>query len=126
MNTNSEKFSIDVIGDVTGNTWKGVFQAKIRLGKRDELRQDELRRELLGANPSGATPRAQNIAEVYSFCMAHIMDAPQWWKMNADGLDLEDDNVAGAVYDNIVRLISEADQKLKAQTEAAKAELSKE
>jgi hypothetical protein len=123
--SNEEKFSIDVVGDVTGQPWKGVFKTKIRLSHRDELRQDELRRDLLGKNPQFATPRIMNTADVFSFVLAHVLEAPQWWKMNGEGLDLEDDNVVAEVYGNIVEKKSEAAKKLKGDAEAAKADLAK-
>lgn len=124
-NPNEAKFSIDVTGEVTGKPWKGVFKSKIRLSHRDQLRQDEIRRDLLGKNPETASPRAQNAADVFSFVLIHLIEAPQWWAMNGNGLDLEDDNVVAEVYGKIVEIKVEAQKKLKDEAEAAKAELAK-
>lgn len=123
--TNEAKFSIDVTGEVTGKPWKGVFKTKLRLSHRDQLKQDEIRRDLLGKNPETASPRAANAADVFSFVAIHLIEAPQWWAMNGSGLDLEDDNVIAEVYGKIVEAKVEAQKKLKDEAEAAKAELSK-
>jgi hypothetical protein len=125
-NLNEAKFSVDVTGEVTGKPWKGVFKTKIRLSHRDQLRQDEIRRELIGKNPEGASPRAQNTADVFAFVLVHLLETPQWWSMAGNGLDLEDDNVIADVYGKIVDIKVEAQKKLKEDAEAAKAELEKE
>lgn len=124
-NLNEAKFSIDVTGEVSGQPWKGVFKAKLRLSHRDQLRMDEIRRDLLGKNPETASPRAQNSADVFSFVAIHLLEAPQWWKMNGEGLDLEDDNVVAEVYGKIVEAKVEAQKKIKGEGVAAQAELSK-
>ena len=123
--SNVEKFSIDIEGEISGKTWKGMFATKIRLSHRDQLKQDELRRDLLGAKPEHASPRAQNAAEVFSFVLAHLTESPQWWSMNGNGLDLEDDNVVGEIYGKIVEIKLKAQEKLKADAEGAKADLAK-
>jgi hypothetical protein len=125
MTANSEKFSIDVTGDVTGRPWKGVFETKLRLSHRDQLRQDEIRRELLGARAEHASNRAINQAEIFSTIAAHLTKVPEWWTVNGGGLDLEDDNVIGAVYDRIIELKGEAAKKAKGEADAAKTELAK-
>lgn len=125
MNSNIEKFSVDTEGEVTGKTWKGMFSTKVRLSHRDQLRQDEIRRDLLGKNPESASPRANNVAEVFSFIAVHVVESPQWWSMHANGLELEDDNVVGEVYEKIAKIKLEAQDKLKKDAESAKAELAK-
>lgn len=121
--SNTEKFTVDVTGDFTGKTWKGVFATKVRLSHRDQFRQDEIRRDMLGKNPDTASPRAQNSAEVFSFVLAHLVDAPQWWTVNGNGLDMEDDNVVAEIYVKIVDIKLAAQNKLKADAEAARKEL---
>lgn len=123
--SNIEKFSVDLEGEISGKTWKGMFSTKIRLSHRDQMRQDELRRDLLGKNPEHASPRAQNAAEVFSFVMTHLVETPQWWSMNGNGLDLEDDNVVGEVYGKIIEIKVKAQEKLKADADAAKGDLAK-
>lgn len=107
------QFSISVTGESTGEKWTGSFKMKTRLSHRDQLRLDQIRRDLLGPNPDGASPRAQNQAEVFSFIAVHLLDAPMWWKSNDNGLDLQDDNVVAEVYAQITKAKSDAIEKLK-------------
>ena len=123
--SNEAKFTVDVTGETTGKPFKGIFKTKLRLSHRDQLRQDEIRRELLGKNPETASPRAQNAAEVFSFVLAHLIETPTLWSVNGNGLDLEDDNVVSEVYSKIVEAKVEAQNKLKAEADAAKVELTK-
>jgi hypothetical protein len=121
--TNTEQFTIDVVGDTSGKTFKGLFKTKVRLSHRDQLRMDEVRRDLLGKNPEAAGVRAQNQADVFSLIAVHIIEAPQWWGANGAGLDLEDDNVIAEVYGKIVDVKTEAQKKLKDAAEAASKDL---
>lgn len=125
MSDNSVKFSINVTGENTGEKWAGVFTTKLRLSHRDQLRMDQIRRDLLGPNAATASPRAQNQADVFSEIAIHIVDAPQWWKMQGDGLDLEDDNVISTIYGEIMKAKTEARKKFDDEATAAKAELEK-
>lgn len=126
--TNSEKFTIDIIGETTGKPWKGVFETKLRLSHREFLRQDMIRRELIGPVPQGTapSPRATNTAELLSFAQIHLKTVPQWWSMNGDGLDFEDDNVIGAVYEKIVEVKLQKVKEAKEKAEADKAVLEKD
>lgn len=125
MSSNSESFTVDVVGENTEQPWKGLFKTKLRLSHRDYLRQDEIRRGLLGEKPENASPRAANTADLFSFISVHLLEAPQWWTMNQDGLALEDDNVIGEVYSRIVEKKAEAAKKAKEKAEADLKELSK-
>ncbi len=122
---NSEQFSIDVTGETTDKVWKGVFKTKLRLSHKDYLKQDEIRRGLLGEKPESASPRAQNTADLFSFVLIHLIEAPQWWSMNGNGLDLEDDNVIGEIYGKIVELKVADQKKLKDKADADKAAIAK-
>lgn len=119
-------FSINVTGEETGKAYPGLFKTKVRLSHADQLRQDEMRRELLGKNAEYASPRALNQAEVFSYIWVHLTESPQWWGAHRNGLDLEDDNVLGEIHDNIVKARAEYREKLKAEAEAARQELTKD
>lgn len=123
--TNLEKFSIDCIGETTEKAWKGVFSCKLRLSHKDYLKQDEIRRDLLGTKAESASPRAQNTAELFSFVLIHLLESPQWWTMNGNGLDLEDDNVVAEVYGKIVELKVAAQKKVKDGADGDKAAIAK-
>lgn len=125
MTSNSEQFSINVTGEVSGEKYPGVFKTKLRLSHRDQLRMDEIRRELLGKSPEHASPRAQNQADIISTIIVHLLDAPLWWKSSGDGLSLEDDNILGEIYGKIMEVKAEAQNKLKKEAETAKVDLAK-
>lgn len=125
--TNSEQFTIDIVGEVSEQTWKGLFKTKIRLSHRDHLRQDEIRRDLIGPQPPGVSPgpRAGNTADLLSFIQIHLLESPQWWTMNGNGLDFEDDNVISEVYGKIVDLKVKATDKAKTKADEDKVALTK-
>ena len=124
MPNDTASFSIKVTGDVTGETWHGSFKTRLRLSHRDQFRQDQIRRELLGGvNPESASKRALNAAEVFSVIAIHIFDAPKWWLQADNGLLLEDDNVIAAVYEEILKAKAEAMSALVKKGEEAKADL---
>jgi hypothetical protein len=114
-------FTIDVTGELSGETFKGKFTTKLRLSHRDQMFADRERRRLLGDTPEYATARCHNQAEVFSRLMAHLVDSPSWWREADHGLDLVDDDVVAKVYAEIQNAISrEDDDKLKKVEEAQK------
>ena len=100
---NEAKFSISLVGDVTGTTWSGAFKMKLRLSHREQLKRDEYRRSLLGADPDHASPRALSTAECFSEITAHLVEMPKWWILLDNGMDLEDDNVVAEIYNNVIK-----------------------
>lgn len=125
MNKATGSFTINIIGDTTGENYRGVFEVRTRISHRDNLREDEIRRTLLGTNPTTATPRAANTAEVFSQLHNRIVKAPTWWTGSDGGQDLEDDNVIAAIYENMIKARQESLDELKSQAEKAKEELAK-
>ena len=126
MAINSEQFSVNVKGEVSGEQYAGVFKTKLRLSHRDQLRMDQVRRELLGDHADSASPRAQNQADVFSVLAIHLVgDVPKWWEGSNGGLDLEDDNVIAAVYEGVMKAKADAIKAIKGEAEEAKKELAK-
>lgn len=120
------EFSISVVGEVTGESYKGVFKAKPFLSHRDTMTQDQMRRDLLGTKPESAGTSAISSALVFSKIWIHLTGAvPNFWKDASNGLDLLDEAPVVAVYDNIVRIEKEAVQALKKEGEEAAADLKK-
>jgi hypothetical protein len=123
------EFSVDVVGEVTGETFKGVFKAVPRLSHRDNLRRDQLRRDLLGSKPEDASVDATNVSAVFSKLWVHLVEFPSWWKDSKNGLELLDETPVAAVYDNVARIEREAieaiQKKAQAQVEAVAEEAAK-
>lgn len=115
----NQEFSIDKIGEVSGETFKGVFKVKIRLTHRDLLLQDQMRRDLLGPKPESASPSAVSTSMVFAKIWTHLVDAPNWWKDAGNGIELVDEAPVVAVYDSIIKIESDAIEALKKQGDAA-------
>jgi hypothetical protein len=116
-------FTIDVTGSITGETYKGAFKARPRLSHRDQLKRDQFRRELLWGDGAGAGGCANNISQIFAKIWVHLAESPSWWKDAANGLDLTDEEPIVAVYEQILKLESEAIAAIKAKAEEAKKEL---
>lgn len=117
------EFSINVTGEVTGETWRGIFKAKPRLSHRDTLLQDQMRRDLLGPKAVEAGQSAQASAMVFSKIWVHLTEAPNWWKDAANGVDLLDEAPVVAVFDAITKMEKEATEKVKKEAEKAAEDL---
>jgi hypothetical protein len=120
------EFSVNVVGEVTGETFKGVFKAVPRLSHRDNLRRDQLRRDLLGGKADEASPDALNVSLVFSKIWVHIVDAPGWWKESGNGVNLLDEAPIAAVYDNVARIEREAIEALQKKTADVAKEVAEE
>jgi hypothetical protein len=120
---NDAPFTISLVGEASLETWAGTFRAKTRLSHRDQLSKDARRRELLGNQPGTSTERALTTAMILAELSVRLTDAPKWWSEKGGGLDLEDDNVIGAVYDKAMTIEKEAADDKKKKAEAAQAEM---
>ena len=116
-------FTVHVVGDVSQTPFDGAFKCRVKLSYRDQLRMDQVRREILGPDGPNASPRAQNTAELLSQLAIHLCDSPNWWKDSNGGLDLMDDNVLAAVWEQVRSIKQAATDAAKAAAEAVKAEL---
>ena len=103
MTDNEGSFSISLTGDVTQEKWLGNFKCKLRLSHRDSLAKDVYRRQLLGANPDQASGRAASLAFIASELSVRITSAPAWFMASDNGLELSDDNVLAAIYDECTK-----------------------
>ena len=117
------EFTINVVGETTGETFRGNFKAKPRLSHRDTLLQDQMRRDLLGPKPTDAGQAAIASSLVFSKIWIHLTEAPTFWKEAGNGVDFLDEAPVVAVYDNIVRIEKEAIEAIKKDGEKAAADL---
>lgn len=120
---NDAPFTLHVVGDTTDKTYTGEFRAKKRLSHRDHLRKDQVRRELLGGQAGVATERANTTAMVLSELSVRLTKWEAWWDVCGRGLDLEDDNVIGVMYDKVMEIEAEATDAKKKAAEKARDEL---
>ena len=112
-----ESFSVDIIGDATGEQYKGVFKVKPILTQNEQLARDELARTMLGLKSQEASPRANSQAYILAEIRIRTVDMPAFWKECKEGGTLLDENVMGRIYDKIQE--TEALWREKKKTEAA-------
>lgn len=121
IDANDAPFTLHVVGETTDLTWTGEFRAKKRLSHRDQLLKDQVRRELLGGQAGQPTERALSTSMILSELRVRLTKFPAWWPEVGQGLDLDDDNVIGEMYDKALAIEQEAlDAKKKKAEEAQK------
>jgi hypothetical protein len=118
-----ETIMIDVTGNLTDRHFKGEFKVKTRLSMRDDLRRSQNLRAFLGGSLDGIDARGMEVANILADLSVLIVEAPDWWKESAGGLDLEDDNVLGAVHSQLMAPFLKNLKDLAAKADAAKKEL---
>lgn len=108
-------FSIDLVGDVTGEKFWGEFRAKTYLSFRDELQEDKFYRDLLGPRPDDAQPRARNQAKCIAQLWVRLTETPDWWKERGNGLDISDDNIIEQILIEAVGAEARAREEVRAK-----------
>lgn len=123
---NDQAFTVSVVGETSGETFRGEFRAVKFLTHRQQLLLDQKRRELLGTNPDSANVRAQNQAEIFSQLFVRLSSAPKWWLESGQGLDLVDDNVMVEVFQGAMQVEKQAIEDMKKRAEEARERLKQE
>lgn len=121
-----QAFTISVVGEVSGETFRGEFRALKFLTHRQQLLLDQKRRELLGANAEFSSARARNQAEIFSQLFVRLSEAPKWWIESGNGMDLVDDNIMVEVFNAAMKVEEEAINAVKKKAEEAKEALKKD
>ncbi len=121
-------FSVNVVGEDTGESFLGKFTVKTRLSHGEKIEQDIVRRNLLGGQPNGAVAneRSLNTCEILSQLAVRVVSAPSWWENSDNGKSLYDDNVLVEVFTKAVQVEVDAKAELKKAADEAKKELVKE
>jgi hypothetical protein len=122
--SDTKTFSIHVIGETTGKTWAGEFEARLFLSQRLKLERDRVLRSLLGTDPqfSLEIDRAAKIAD----CHVGIVKGPEFWTASTDGLDFVDDKLLEAIHDGMQLAQKEARAAITKAAEDAKKALTAE
>ena len=120
MLKNTVDFSVDVKGELTGNSYVGPFVAKTKLSVRETLRQDELYRAVLGVNSQDASPASKSVASAISYLSTHLVSSPDWWKALEGGMKCEDINLLAEINNKCQEIIDAEYKKL--TEEASEAE----
>lgn len=115
----SVPFYLYIVGESTGEVFRGDFEAKTRLSHRDELYKDKLRRELLGPDPDHATKESHARAMAFSELRVRLTDYPRWWEESGFGMDLFDENVIAELYKEATRVEHEAQEEFMKKADEA-------
>lgn len=102
------EFTVSVRGELSGEDFRGVFKAVPLLSHRQNLARDQMRRDLLGPKPEEASADAVNISQVFSKLYAHLTETPSWWKDSGNGLNLLDEAPVAAVYEQVLKIETDA------------------
>lgn len=95
-------FDIDIIGESTGQEYKGRFTAKatLSIGERVELERAISSFISDFANP---TDNLSNLAIMISNIRFHITKYPDWWDINTNGIEIEDLNLIAEIFSKIMK-----------------------
>jgi hypothetical protein len=116
-------FTINVVGDKTKEKWSGAFTSKPLLTHREELAIDRIKRDLLGPDSGHASGSSLAVASIIAELSIRLTSAPDWWKNANGGLDMVDENVIAAVYEQAMKAEKDAIEGVKTEGVQAKQEL---
>lgn len=125
VSTNHQPFTISVVGESTGETYRADFLCTRILSHRQHLLRDRLYREYLGGeNPAFADEDSKTRARILSEINASLIQpVPQFWRESGSGLDLLDNNVLIDVHAGVIRAQNDAVQERMKKEEASKEKL---
>jgi len=86
--------------DEFGNRTEGNFTIKCRLTMRERHAMELEKSRALGGNQN-PTNALMGIAVMAATLSTHIVKSPNWWEQSNNGMDLEDENVVVALYDQL-------------------------
>jgi hypothetical protein len=118
-------FSVDVVGEVSGEQYKGVFKALPVLTHNQQLERDRIRREFLGQMSDAASARAMNQAALLAEIAIRLTEFPTWWADSKGGMELYDDAPVAEIYAGCMKAEQEFKAAVVAKGEAARGELKK-
>lgn len=121
-----ESFHVNVVGELSGESYMGKFTVRTRMSFKDALTRDSVRRNLLGASPETASVRANSVADVFSELAVRVVEAPSWWTNSDNGIELVDDNVVAEIYKAAMDAGKAANKETVDQATAQKKDLEKE
>ncbi len=115
---NEKTFEVDVLGTDTGVQYQGQFTVKCILNMADRHSMEMEKTRLMAdyANPSGGLA---GIAITLATLRTKVIKGPPWWENSDGGINIMDENVIIAVYDQCSQAESEWRKSLKETSEKA-------
>lgn len=88
------KFDVNIVGNITKESYLGKFKVKCLLSPLEEIEADKIYRELLGNNFQLAEDRVKQKAFALAQLQVRVIEEPPFWKHDIiGGGDIPDDNV---------------------------------
>lgn len=109
----SKRVYFDYENDV-GEKFEGYFTVKCRLTLRERHMLELEKTRLMGGHDN-PTSGLMAIAVMLANLEIKLIDAPEWWKQNDNGRDIEDEEIVGKIYELVVDAEDEWRQELKKQ-----------
>ena len=118
LNGNKASFEVNMIGDMTKQSFSGSFTCKCVLNPLEFIKADALYRELLGnTHPAMASSRAQDMSFALAQLKYRLVEFPPAWKSDEINGSTVDENI---LY-QVLNMSFEAEKKyLGKTTERAK------
>lgn len=116
----TDTFSVNIVGEESGNTYTGTFKVKTLISRRDAFAADEKRRLVIGSNPMNALSVLDAEAFMIGQLMVRVLESPQWWKDSSGGLDMDDGNVTSEIFNCAIKAEQNRKDKLIEAGKAAK------
>lgn len=116
-------YELDLVGETTGELYKGTFEFKPLLSPRDKFRADRLRRDFLGQDHADAPEGIQVGAYMVAQLAVRIVKAPDWWQARGGGLDCLDENLLVTLFEEAIRIESDTMKRLKESLPEARRDL---
>jgi len=109
-----KKFYFDHTNDF-GERYEGYFTIKCRLTCRERQALELEKTRLMGGydNP---TDGLLSLAIILSNLDVKIIDAPEWWKQNGGGRDLDDEDIVGLIFQKVADIEKQWHEDLVAST----------
>lgn len=132
MTIKTEKISINIVGENSGENFAGTFEIylSLPLGKRLEL--DQYRRAYLGNQGnvliSAEIDLVEKLANIRARVVLNTKDepiAPRWWVESQYGLNLEDENVVSDIFTKIQAALEKRKAELKTARDESRVALAK-
>jgi len=117
INNTIAKFKFESIGEMTAQSYFGMFKTKCVLSIAEEIEADRLYREHLGDNLLYASQKAKELAFAISQLSVRVVEAPYFWTDLKNGENCLDKNI---VFDLFTKSLEAQDKFLDSKREEFK------
>lgn len=114
---NEKTFSVDIKGDTTHQRYAGQFTTLCAL-TISQKHQQEIEKSRLQADLAFPSEKLIGFSVILSTLQVKLVNYPDWWRDNFDGVGLLDENVIVAVYNQVEAAEKEWKEQVQKSAEA--------